>query len=158
MGFLANYAWRGNIRELQNEIERGVVLWQSSVLTLGPDLLPQSPNPPSLTQQLAASEPVRTSADRSFASTCPAAATSLSLEELERQHWFQWRGSDSKDQHAMMTVRMITIQAARNQAGVADSSTYVSWGRRLPLESAGKCAEGQRERHGRVAGYDRWSG
>lgn len=37
---LMDYAWPGNIRELQNTIERGVVLSPGSVLRLGPDLLP----------------------------------------------------------------------------------------------------------------------
>ena len=37
---LTNYAWPGNIRELQNVIERAVILSQSSVLELEPDLIP----------------------------------------------------------------------------------------------------------------------
>ncbi|MBI1357484.1 MAG: AAA domain-containing protein [Acidobacteria bacterium] len=40
MNLLIDYAWPGNIRELQNVIERGVVLSQGSILHLGPDLLP----------------------------------------------------------------------------------------------------------------------
>ena len=37
---LVNYPWPGNIRELRNVIERGIVLSPSSALTLGPGLLP----------------------------------------------------------------------------------------------------------------------
>src|SRR5881398_243939 len=37
---LSEYAWPGNIRELQNIVERGVVLSQGSLLTLDPNLLP----------------------------------------------------------------------------------------------------------------------
>ena len=37
---LISYSWPGNIRELQNIIERAVILSQSSVLELEPDLIP----------------------------------------------------------------------------------------------------------------------
>ena len=37
---LMAYSWPGNIRELQNVIERAVILSQSSVLELEPDLFP----------------------------------------------------------------------------------------------------------------------
>jgi formate hydrogenlyase transcriptional activator len=40
MRLLVDYSWPGNIRELQNVIERGVVLSKGSILRLGPDLLP----------------------------------------------------------------------------------------------------------------------
>jgi formate hydrogenlyase transcriptional activator len=40
MDLLLRYPWPGNIRELQNVIERGVALCQGQVLQLGPDLLP----------------------------------------------------------------------------------------------------------------------
>jgi len=37
---LMDYSWPGNIRELQNVIERGVVLSKGSILKLGADLQP----------------------------------------------------------------------------------------------------------------------
>ena len=40
MDLLLRYPWPGNIRELQNVIERGVALCPGKVLHLGPDLLP----------------------------------------------------------------------------------------------------------------------
>jgi len=40
MDLLMDYPWPGNIRELQNVIERGVVLSRGSMLKLGADLLP----------------------------------------------------------------------------------------------------------------------
>ena len=40
MDVLSRYSWPGNIRELQNVIERAVVLSPGSVLRLGKDLLP----------------------------------------------------------------------------------------------------------------------
>ncbi|MEO6982188.1 MAG: sigma 54-interacting transcriptional regulator [Edaphobacter sp.] len=40
MDLLVDYSWPGNLRELQNVIERGVVLSKGPVLKLGADLLP----------------------------------------------------------------------------------------------------------------------
>jgi len=37
---LMSYSWPGNIRELQNVVERGVILSQSSVLELEADVIP----------------------------------------------------------------------------------------------------------------------
>ena len=42
MARLVSYPWPGNIRELQNVIERGVVLSKHPILSLDADLLPLS--------------------------------------------------------------------------------------------------------------------
>ncbi len=75
---LTNYAWPGNIRELQNVIERAVILSQSSVVELEPDLIP-------------ALTPADSSiiADQSSAAVQPSASAlpaSSTLEEVERGH------------------------------------------------------------------------
>jgi len=82
---LAQYDWPGNIRELQNLIERGVVLSNGPVLTIDHSLLPAA-KPAAERQPMAvaraALQPV---APPSFAALPPPAA-STSLEELQRQH------------------------------------------------------------------------
>jgi len=51
MELLSRYNWPGNIRELQNVVERAVVLSSGPVLRLGPDLLPAS-SPASATEEV----------------------------------------------------------------------------------------------------------
>ena len=69
MRLLVDYSWPGNIRELQNVIERGVVLSKGSVLNLGADLLPiEGPG---------------TGVEQAFFA---ATKSGDSLEEIQRQH------------------------------------------------------------------------
>ena len=75
---LTNYSWPGNIRELQNVIERAVILSQSSVLELEPDLIPALTIADSSLIADPSSAPVQPSA-----SGLPASST---LEEVERGH------------------------------------------------------------------------
>jgi formate hydrogenlyase transcriptional activator len=75
---LNSYSWPGNIRELQNVIERAVILSQSSVLELEPDLIPVLTNADTPTlgdRSSGAVEPL--------ASALPASTT---LEDVERGH------------------------------------------------------------------------
>jgi predicted ATPase/transcriptional regulator with GAF, ATPase, and Fis domain len=74
MELLVNYSWPGNIRELQNLIERGVVLAQGTILTLDRAMLPPASVPEVLAVAAPASLPMPVSAPRT------------SLEDVERQH------------------------------------------------------------------------
>ncbi|HXU37698.1 MAG TPA: sigma 54-interacting transcriptional regulator [Blastocatellia bacterium] len=81
MDLLIRYPWPGNIRELQNVIERGVVLSQGSVLTLDPRVL-QS-------QATVAPRTAAAEADRSVAPLSPGESSPDSpatLEDIERRH------------------------------------------------------------------------
>jgi DNA-binding NtrC family response regulator len=92
MELLVNYSWPGNIRELQNVIERGVVLCQGSVLTLGPDFLPAQKSEQAAFHAAAGSSAVSQSpAGQSTgpaSSNVPASVASrpASLEEVESRH------------------------------------------------------------------------
>jgi len=76
---LVAYSWPGNIRELQNVIERAAILSQRSVLELGADTVPllAGSGSPAETEELPAG------ASGPLPTLEPTAAT---LEELERNH------------------------------------------------------------------------
>jgi formate hydrogenlyase transcriptional activator len=75
---LSNYSWPGNIRELQNIIERAVILSKSAVLDLEPDLLPALTPADASPATDGPSELVKPPA-----TPAPASGT---LEEVERGH------------------------------------------------------------------------
>ncbi|HSF23081.1 MAG TPA: helix-turn-helix domain-containing protein, partial [Blastocatellia bacterium] len=84
MELLMQYPWPGNIRELQNVIERGVVLAQSPVLTLDPGVLrPQSSAVP-----ITAASPIAHSSVVAAPSVADKASpeSPATLEEMERRH------------------------------------------------------------------------
>ena len=75
---LSSYSWPGNIRELQNVIERAAILSHSSVLELEPGLIPElAPVDPTGISQKSAEKLQDENLDQ---------ATPATLEELERTH------------------------------------------------------------------------
>src|SRR3984957_12759708 len=75
---LSSYSWPGNIRELQNVIERAAILSHSSVLELEPYLIPElAPSDPSSFTEKSA----KALQDETLAPPPPA-----TLEEMERAH------------------------------------------------------------------------
>ncbi|MBS1786376.1 MAG: sigma 54-interacting transcriptional regulator [Acidobacteria bacterium] len=81
MELLLAYSWPGNIRELQNIIERGVVLATGRLLTLDRDLFQASTeNAASATarhEQVASPEPAISKAE---------VATPMSIDDIQRRH------------------------------------------------------------------------
>jgi formate hydrogenlyase transcriptional activator len=78
MEYLLNYSWPGNIRELQNVIERAVIVSTEPVLRLGPDLIP-------VTMTMAAE--LHNTAGPEVQAIDPASVAALpTLTEVERHH------------------------------------------------------------------------
>jgi PAS domain S-box-containing protein len=77
MDLLSRYDWPGNIRELQNVVERAVVLSRGPVLKLGADLLPTASAAMASTDEVADLNPLHSH---------DATGDSSSLEQVERRH------------------------------------------------------------------------
>jgi formate hydrogenlyase transcriptional activator len=69
MRMLVGYSWPGNIRELQNDIERGVVLSKGPMFELGADILPIEESSGSMEPEV-----------------MPEPASTDSLQEMQRRH------------------------------------------------------------------------
>jgi len=106
MRLLVDYSWPGNIRELQNVIERGVVLSRGTVLRLGPDLLPAEKD--TIPEQAAPTTP----------------GNSDSLEEIQRQHILrvlQKTGgviSGPRGAGAILDIHPNTLRSLMNRLGI----------------------------------------
>jgi formate hydrogenlyase transcriptional activator len=83
MESLSRYDWPGNIRELQNVIERAVVLSRGSVLRLGRDLLP-------VTTEILPEEAIAIDSSSNGKTTgYEAGDDHFSLEQVQRRHILQ---------------------------------------------------------------------
>ncbi len=115
MRLLVDYSWPGNIRELQNVIERGVVLSKGPVLTLGADLQP-------LEESGNGMEPE--------ASLDPESADAL--ETVQRHHILQvlertgWLISGPKGAGAILDVHPNTLRSLMGRLGIRRASQAVS--------------------------------
>jgi formate hydrogenlyase transcriptional activator len=107
MRLLVDYAWPGNIRELQNVIERGVVLSKGPILKLGADLLP-----------IEASEKC-TGPDATAESK-----DSDSLEAIQRQHILRvlqrtgWVISGPRGAGAILDLHPNTLRSLMGRLGI----------------------------------------
>jgi PAS domain S-box-containing protein len=79
MDLLSRYDWPGNIRELQNVVERAVVLSRGPILKLGADLLPSASAAMASTDEIAG-------LGLGHQQSHDAIGDSSSLEQVERRH------------------------------------------------------------------------
>ncbi|MEO6816374.1 MAG: hypothetical protein ABI177_06715 [Edaphobacter sp.] len=106
MDLLVDYAWPGNIRELQNVIERGVVLSKGPILKLGADLLPLETTLKETELEVADAEPAAT------------------LEGVQRQHILRvleqtgWVMSGPKGAGAILDVHPNTLHSIMKRLGI----------------------------------------
>jgi formate hydrogenlyase transcriptional activator len=114
MDALSNYSWPGNIRELENLLERAVLLSPGKELRV-----PLSEIKPSAGNSTAGAE-------LSFSLTPSASLTSSisTLEEAERQHILralkhtQWRIAGPKGAAAILGMKRTTLQARMRKLGI----------------------------------------
>jgi formate hydrogenlyase transcriptional activator len=117
---LSAYPWPGNIRELQNVIERAVVLSQGQVLTLAPDF---GPAPPGIPAAAGTPPPVRVT---EAAHTKPAEAgpTNTSLEDVERRHIIavltkaNWRIEGDDGAAKVLNLQPSTLRSRMQKLGI----------------------------------------
>jgi formate hydrogenlyase transcriptional activator len=114
MDALVNYAWPGNIRELENLIERAVLLSPGKELRV-----PISELKPS-----ALSANGNVSADLALFAPSPSSVTITTLQEAERQHILralrqtEWRIAGPKGAAAILGIKRTTLQARMRKLGI----------------------------------------
>jgi len=122
MKSLVAYSWPGNVREIQNVIERGVVLTRGSVLNLGPDFQPVDVSRANATLASTAR-----SAEDAWAQPVDIGSTAipLSLEEVERRHILavlehtRWVIHGEKGAAMILGIHPSTLRSRMDKLGIA---------------------------------------
>jgi predicted ATPase/transcriptional regulator with GAF, ATPase, and Fis domain len=123
MDALTAYDWPGNIRELQNLIERAVVLSQGRVLKLEPSLLPAAGDVP---------REAGVDGTSRIASPTPTPGEALPLEEVERRHILgilrQTRGviEGAKGAARILKLHPNTLRSRIKRLGISHSDYEIS--------------------------------
>jgi formate hydrogenlyase transcriptional activator len=113
MEALVNYAWPGNIRELENLVERAVLLSPGKELRV-----------PVAELKSAAGSADGALSVSSLLTSAPVAASISTLEEAERQHILralrqtEWRIAGAKGAAALLGMKRTTLQARMRKLGI----------------------------------------
>ncbi len=132
MDRLVHYPWPGNIRELQNLLERVAVLSQGSVLTLQPDLFPAlGSSLPSIAKAAAVSSPTNAVKPSVLPAGPQGSAPdhALTLEEVERQHILEvlnqtkWVIEGLKGAAKVLNLHPNTLRSRMKKLGIQRSAS-----------------------------------
>jgi formate hydrogenlyase transcriptional activator len=135
MDLLTRYAWPGNIRELQNLIERAVVLSPGPVLRLDRALLPAvSYDSGATAPEAPGSVPLKPDLDRELGRPSASAARgdALTLEEVEKRHILavlkQTRGvvEGPKGAAKILNLHPNTLRSRMKKLGIKYSAHEIS--------------------------------
>ena len=117
MDALSNYSWPGNIRELENLLERAVILSPRKELRVPLSELKSA--------TLAAAAGADSSSSFPFSTSATSLTSSIStLEEAERQHILralkqtQWRIAGPKGAAVLLGMKRTTLQARMRKLGI----------------------------------------
>jgi formate hydrogenlyase transcriptional activator len=119
MDALANYSWPGNIRELENFIERAVLLSPGKELRV-----PLSELQTNSGANRDESSAAGTESGSSSTSSISRGASISTLEEAERQHILralrqtEWRIAGSKGAAGLLGMKRTTLQARMRKLGI----------------------------------------
>ena len=116
MARLCRYSWPGNIRELQNVIERAVVLATGTVLRVPESALPES--------DIAPARPLIANAEATAPAGPMPAKDSAALEDVEREHIIavlqqaNWRIEGRNGAASILNLQPSTLRSRMQKLGV----------------------------------------
>jgi formate hydrogenlyase transcriptional activator len=122
MKALVDYSWPGNVREIQNVVERGVVLTRGSVLNLGTDFVPV--DLPSANAEHAGALPRSDDLRTESAAVSGSSPILLSLEEVERRHIIsvlqqtRWVINGEKGAATILGIHPSTLRSRMDKLGI----------------------------------------
>jgi PAS domain S-box-containing protein len=125
---MAEYAWPGNIRELQNIVERAAILTSGNLLEIGPDVLqPSHPRKAALAGAAPDQAPAPAAANSAAGGVLPSAAAAIgspALEDVEREHIVAvlrqtgWRIDGPRGAAVILGINPNTLRSRMKKLGI----------------------------------------